>query len=250
MLADLQRAFHEAMLCSSDSTLAGLTTAPNGNVAARIDVYRNTVQGSLVEVVSAAFPVVRRIVGAAFFIDLARRFVIQAPPRLPQLSAYGAEFPAFIAANHGRHGLDYLADIARLEWARGESYFAADAAPLEPATIAAVPADALDDLVLKLHPATRLIRAATPIYHIWQVNQPSVTDVPVVDMNVAENVLVTRSGFRVSLRKVSAGDAAFIAAFAAGATLANALEHAGAEDTVFDLEPVLRDHLIGGTFQA
>ncbi|MHB1204343.1 MAG: HvfC/BufC family peptide modification chaperone [Rhodospirillaceae bacterium] len=250
MLADLQRAFQDAVLGADDGALGSLTETPRGGVAARIAIYRNTVQGSLAEVLAAAYPVVQRIVGQAFFAGLARRFVAAAPPRLPQLSAYGAGFPAFIAGDHSRHGLGYLADVARLEWARAESYFASDTAALEPAAIAAIAPDDLDGTVLLLHPATRLVRASTPIHRIWQVNQPAVADVPAVDMTIAENVLISRIGLRVSLRELGAGDAAFVAAIGAGATLGKALERAAAEDSAFDLEPALRDHLIGGTFRA
>jgi hypothetical protein len=250
MLGDLQRRFYDAVLGANDGPLDSLVTVPRGNVAARIAVYRNTVQRSLVEVLAAAFPVVRRIVGAGVFTDLAARFVTAAPPRAPHLSAYGAAFPAFIAGNLARHGLAYLADVARLEWARGESYFAADVAALTPAAIAAIAPDTLEGTVLKLHPATRLIRSAAPVHRIWQVNQAEITDVPAVDMAIAENVLISRAGFRVSLRLIGDGDAGFIAAIASGETLSEALDRASAEDPAFDLEPVLRDHLIGGTFQA
>ena len=249
-LADLQHAFHDAVLGADDGVLGSVTETPRGRVAARIAIYRNTVQNSLVEVLAAAFPVAHRIVGRAFFADLARRFVIDTPPRRPQLSAYGEAFPAFIAGDLGRHGLRYLADVARLEWARAESYFAADTAALEPAVIATIAPDALDGTVLLLHPATRLVRSGSPIHRIWQVNQPAVVDVPAVDMTVAENVLISRAGFHVSLRSISQGDAAFVAAIEAGAALGNAMEQACAEDPAFDLEPVLRDHLIGGTFRA
>jgi hypothetical protein len=54
----------------------------------------------------------------------------------------------------------------------------------------------------------------------------------------------------VALRALNAGDAAFISAIARGGTLAEALNEARAEEPAFDLEPALRDHLVGGTFQA
>jgi hypothetical protein len=250
MLGDLQRIFSDAVLGTDDSQLESLVTAPRGTAATRIAVYRNTVQRSLVEVVAAAFPVVRRIVGVGFFADLALRFVTTAPPRAPQLSAYGAEFPAFIAGDLARHGLVYLAGVAQVEWARGESYFAADAVGLAPAAVAAIAPDALEGTLLKLHPATRLIRSAAPIHRIWRVNQPEIADVPVIDMTIGENVLISRAGFRVSLRLIGAGDAGFIAAVADGTTLGEALARAYEEDAAFDLEAALRDHLIGGTFQA
>ena len=243
MIAGLQCAFRDAVLSGDDRALAPLVAAP-----ARIAIYRNTVQGSLVEVLAAAYPVTQRIVGPGFFAGLAHTFAVAHPPRLPQLSTYGADFPGFVDRSLARHGLPYLADVARLEWARGESYFAADAPALSPAALAATAPGALDGLKLTLHPATRLIRSAFPIHRIWRVNQPEVTEVPAVDMTAAEDVLLTRAEDRVSLRVIAPGDAAFIAAVVSGAGLGDAAARASAENHAFDLESALRDHLIGGSF--
>lgn len=243
-LSSLQRDFKNAVLGPAEGALAAHVPPA---LAARIAVYRNTVRGSLADVVAAAFPVTQRIVGAPFFAALAGRYAVDQPPRQPQLSSYGAGFPDFIARDP-RHGLAYLADVARLEWARGESYFAADAPALAPAAIAALAPEALEAAVLLLHPATRLVRSRFPILHIWKVNQPDVADVPAVDMAAAENVLVSRSAGRVNLRAVSAGDAAFIAAIQTGRTLGAAVAGGHDADAGFDLESALRDHLIGGTF--
>ncbi len=248
MLRTVQRAFQDAVLGAGDGALEDHVAAPG--LAARIAVYRNTVQSSLVEVLAAAFPVTQRIVGQAFFSALARHFAVNRPPRLPQLSAYGADFPAFLAEDAGRHGLPYLADTARLEWARGDSYFAADGPPLAPGVLAETPPEALDGLKLRLHPATRLVRSPFPIHRIWTVNQPEVDDVPAVDMTVAENVLLTRRDGRVALRTVSTGAAVFVAAIAKDAGLGEAATQALTEDAAFDLEAALRDHLIAGTFLA
>lgn len=250
MLEILQRAFHDAVLGADDGALAGRAATPRGGVAARISIYRNTVQSSLAGVLAAAFPVTQRIVGPAFFAALARRFVAGAPPRVPQLSAYGADFPAFVAGEHGRHGLDYLADVARVEWARAESYFAADEPGLDPSVIAAMAPDALDRTVLRLHPATRLVRSAFAVHRIWQVNQPDVADVPAVDLTRPENVLLSRANQRVSLRPLSSGDTAFIAATQDGMALGAAAAQAYDAEPDFNLEAALRDHLIGAAFRA
>lgn len=244
-LPALQRAFKEAVLGAEDGALAAYI-APG--LAARIAVYRNTVQGSLAEVIGAAFPVTRRIVGAAYFAMLAGRYAVARPPRLPQLSAYGADFPDFIAGDAAHHGLAYLPDVARLEWARGESYFAADGPALAPQAIAALAPGALDAAVLTPQPATRMIVSRFPVLRIWRVNQPEVADVPAVDMAVAETVLISRSAGRVSLRQLSPGDAAFVAAILEGCGLGAAAARGQDAEPSFDLETALRDHLIGGTF--
>jgi hypothetical protein len=248
MLRELQRDFRSAVLGSSDGALVSLVTAPRGSVAARIDVYRNTVQASLAETLAAAFPVVERIIGAAFFAQLAQRFIAAHPPRVAQLSAYGADFPAFIAEN-GDHGLAYLADVARLEWSCGESYFAADAAPLDPATLLGSGAD-IAAATLRLHPASKLVRSAFPLMTIWRVNQPDVIEVPAVDFTQAETVLTTRRGQRVTTRALTIGDGTFIESIAAGMNFGEAAATALANDGAFDLQAALAEHLRWGTFRA
>jgi hypothetical protein len=247
MLLDLQDRFRAAVLGTDDGPLAGLVSAP-GTLAARIGVHRNTVQTSLVETLRAAFPVVERIVGAAFFGQIARAHVMAAPPRLPQLFRYGHDFADFLTAADAVGVLPYLPDVARLEWARNESAFAADATALDPAALETLGDDALAGLRLVLHPATRIVPSRFPIVRIWQVNQPEVADVPVVDMSVAEAAIVSRRDGVVSLRRVSAGDAAFVAALESRQTLDEAVNAAFGQDAGFDVQACLFAHLSGGTF--
>jgi hypothetical protein len=242
-LAAVQSAFHAAVLSDDNGTLPSIV-----NTAERLAIYRNTVQGSLAQVLAAAYPVVRRIVGGDFFEDLCRRHIAASPPRRPHLSAYGADFPAFLASDPRLAELPYLPDTARLEWARGESYFAADAPALEPAALAEIAAEKLAETALILHPATRLIRSPFPVGRIWRVNQPDVAAVPAVDMNQPENVLISRPAMRVTLREIGPGDAAFIGAVAGGARLGDALARGHEEEPDFDFEAALRDHLISGSF--
>lgn len=247
MLRDLQNAIRNAVLSDENGALASAVSAPHGAVAARIDVYRNTVQASLIAVIAAAYPVVRRIVGADYFTMLARKFVISEPPRLPHLATYGGTFPAFLACRANEHRLSYLADVARLEWARTESYFAADSVTLDPSTLAAA-TEGVDKLRFDLHPAARLVRSAFPIMTIWTANQPENGDVPAIEMTVEETALISRPEMTVITRQISAGDGIFVEKIAAGATLSGAAEAALAHMPSFDLQAALELHLRHGTF--
>lgn len=243
-LRKIQEDFRDTVL-GHDDVVAPHLTAARGPVARRIAVYRNTVQTSLTDALVAAYPVVRRIVGGTFFAGLAWRYIAAHPPAAPQLSDYGAAMADFIAAVEPLRPLAYLPDVARLEWARGEAYFAADAETLAPQTLAAVLPVDLPDVRWTLHPATRLVTSDFPIHRIWQMNQPDVADVPEVDMTVAEAVLVGRAHNQLTTRKLSASDAAMLAAMAAGATLAEAV---GDAEPAFNLQEALQLHLQGGTF--
>lgn len=247
-LSEIQKRFRNAVLSTDNAALTSMVSA-SGAIAARIAVYRATVQGSLIEVLGAAFPVVRRVVGDGFFRSLAGRFAAAAPPAVPQLSVYGGNFADFIAREDVGRRLPYLADTARLEWARGESYFAADAAPLDPARLAALSPDVLAQTILRWHPATRLVTSAFPIHHIWEINQPEVDDIPQIDFAESQSVLVSRRGHQIMTRAIIAADAAFMAAVASGKNLGEAADAALKADAAFDLQSALQAHFINGVFQ-
>ena len=234
MLRDLQRTFRAAVTGQSDDALASHVRTPRGGLAARIDVYRTTVQESLADVLATAFPVTQRIVGAAFFRRLAGAFIAAHPPQVPQLSAYG----------------DAMADFISSFAPARDSYFAADAAHLDPATLQTLAPEDLGTLKFSLHPATRIVPSAFPILPIWEVNRPEVMDVPAVDMSLAQRVLVTRKNDVVPMREIGVGDMAFVTALAAGGGLGDAADAAMAADAGFDLQTALQDHFLGGTFAA
>jgi len=247
MWLEAQRAFQSTVVGTND-TIAPHVRAAYGPLANRIAVYRNTVQQSLIDVLATAFPAVQRIVGARFFAALARDFVRTRLPDVPQLSVYGVHFADFIASHEHIRDLPYLADVARLEWARGEAYFAADAPVFDPAVLATLEPEQLALLKLKLHPATRLIASRYPIHRIWAVNQPDVTEVPAIDMSIAENVLVSRPAYDVIIRFVPSADATFVQAFSQGRSLGEAAAEAMGPHPEFDLQSALQNHFIHGTF--
>ncbi len=225
-LHDVQRHLREAVLGTG-----ALGEDPG------LSVYRRTVQGSLVNALAATFPVTRRILGGRAFAEITRAFVLDHPPQRPQLSAYGEGFAVSLTG----HALPYLAYVARLEWARTESYFAVDAPALDFTALARLSAEEMADVRLMLHPATRVIESRYPIQRIWDVNQQE--NVPAVDMGVGECVLVRRKGHHVTSGVIAPEDAAFLHRIAEGQTLGNAAEG------VSDLQGALAAHFSGGTFR-
>jgi len=249
MLQEIQDSLREAVLNGDFSSIRPLVRSEHGNIDKCLNVYRNNFLSSLSDFLASTYPVVKRIVGANFFRDLARRFTQTMPPHLPQLSAYGADFSLFLSTFEYVQQLPYLPDVARLEWARAEAYFAADSVPLDPNSLTAVdPVDTIN-LCFVLHPATRLVTSQHAIYRIWEVNQTSVRNVPRIELNVQESVLVTRPRYEVSTRKIGSGDHAFVAALEKKLSLGQANEIARATDESFDLQFALAAHLNTGTFK-
>lgn len=244
-LVDLQRQFLRA-LNEDAGALDGVVV----DAARRMTVHRTTIEGGLFNTLANGFPALRRVVGGPVFASLVSEFIATAPPRHPLLSTYGRGFPAFVATHPIAASLPYLQDLARVEWARQDSYLAADAALLDPGSLNTGGPDSLSRLTLRLHPATRVITSPFPVHTIWRLNQPDVDDkdIPAVDMKVAEHVIVTRPRAEVVTRAISLADAALVRAVMSGATLGAAVEGAFALAPDFDVTQALAGHFANGTF--
>ena len=211
----------------------GLSDGRGGPAGKRFDVYRNNVAVSLTEALEAAFPVVQKLVGEAFFKAMAGVFLRAHPPASPLMMHYGAEFPGFLAGFEPARGLPYLPDVARLEQALRASYHAADATPVAPDALAAIAPERLETLRFGFAPALRLIQSDYPIVGIWRANSEASAPKPGTGPECA---LITRPGFDPRVNAVAPPAAPILAALLEGATLGAALEQAG---DGFDLAALL-----------
>jgi hypothetical protein len=215
---------HLEFLTEFDAALRG-GPVPPGLIARDMDevercfsVYRNNVSVSLTEALATRFPVVRRLVGEAFFAPLARLYAEEDRPRGPVLAEWGEGFAGFLAAFPPSVGYPYLPDVARIEFARGRAFHAPDAEPVDPAALAAADPDRVR---LVLNPSVQLLRLATAALAIWARSQPGGEGQP--PLTGPETALILRdASFDVPVRALRAGDSALVEAMLAGSTLADA----------------------------
>ena len=233
-LAELQADFAAALSDPERPAPADVRGRAKLPQSRRFNVYRNNMMVSLIEALEATFPVVQRLVGADFFKAAAKTYIRQAPPRSPVLLLYGESFGAFLDGFPPAAGVPYLGDVARLEWARVNSYHAADAEPLTIERLAAIPGDALAATRFTLHPSLRLIRSRFPVASLWAATGGGDPEVE-VDMKRGEDVAVLRPALTVDVRLLPAGGHAFMAQLAAGRSLGEAAEAAARTSGDFDL---------------
>ena len=169
-------------------------------VPGALAAYRDQALAGWRAALAAAYPVVARLVGPAFFDEAADRYAARHPSTSGDLHDFGHAFAAFLEAYAPASGLAWLGDVARLEWALHQAAFAADAAPFDFATLAALPPDRQGDVVLQWHPATRRISSPHPILSLWEANQHGRDGTP-DRMTGPDKVIVTRArdGMRVRL---------------------------------------------------
>ncbi len=244
-------------------TLAALRHGTHGAAAAallrsgfglaperRLQVYRNNHFESLTDALGAVYPVTRALVGEPFFRGVARRCVVQHPPREPNLHRFGRALPALLARLPTAHSLPYLADVARLEWAVHEVAHEADPKPFDPARLATLPPPQQPRLRLRLQPASRFVASAYPVLRIWQTNQPGAAAQAVALDEGGVRLLVARRDHEVEMRLLGAAEDRWLRALARGADLEAATLDALAVDPGFDLPGCLARHVALGSFAA
>jgi hypothetical protein len=235
----MNTAFAAALLDPALPCPAFLRAWNGADATRRFSVHRNNVVGSLVDALADTFPVVQALVGTEFFRAMAALFVRAQPPRSPLMHRYGGALAAFIDGFAPARALPYLADVARLEFARVQACHAADAQPLSVQRAGTVLASGADLAALRpvLHPALRWLRFAHPAVSLWAAHQGegALED---VDLAQAECALVLRPALDVLVVRCDAGTLAFVERAHAGGDLADCTA-AGAAHPGFFLSATL-----------
>ncbi|MCU0789807.1 MAG: DNA-binding domain-containing protein, partial [Nitratireductor sp.] len=223
-------------------------TGPDGEAAPkRYGVYRNNVVVSLMEALAGVFPSVRAIMGEENFNRVARNFVAFHPPRSPLMQHYGGEFPAFLEGFAPLRKYPWLADVARLERGFLDAYHAADAPCLRQETLAALPADAVQNLRFEPHPASFLMASPFAVVDLfgWRDGRPDAA----FDPGDPQCALVTRPLLVVEMRPIGRAQHDFLAMLIAGETLGEAAGAALEADPAFDISGTLALAFAAGAFR-
>ena len=144
----------------------------------------------------------------------------------------------FVAVFEPAQGLEYLPDIATLEWACHCAYFADDTDTLNLGKLAQVPPDQYADLIL--HTACHLMHSCYPIATIWHAHQSCANKDFHIDLNSGpSNTLVSRKEDVVLVSELSDADAAWLQCIQAGTPLGVATTITQENYPDFDLRSAL-----------
>lgn len=251
-LHELQRRFAAAVFDEDSRDFERYLCSAGLAGARRLQVYRNNTRLSLTGALKAVYPVVERLVGEGFFQYAAAQYLTRHPSRSGDLHAFGESFATFLEAFEPAAGLEYLPDVARLEWAYHQVFHAARHAPLDPLTLAAVPPERQGELRFELHPAARLVASSFPLLRIWQIYQEGYGSDSTVDL--AEGgirlLVFRRENLDIEFQPLPDGEFRLLCALAKGDDFATACEQSMAAQPDFDLPAGFRRHVLQGALVA
>jgi hypothetical protein len=213
-LRELQESFARAL---RDPTANCAVTPP-----ANLDVYRNNTRSVFRSALEQIFPVVLRRVGDDYFRQLAFHYRAAFPSRSGDLHWVGRDFPGFLATHLRDTDYLWLADLARLEWARCEVSVAREERGIGVDALAAFAPTELERLAFTLQSSLRLVASPYPIYSVWQANQ--FENAPPMDQSLgAEYGMVRTSDGVADVQALSPDLFAFLTALSSGAALGEAM---------------------------
>lgn len=213
---------------------------PHYSIDTAIEIYRNNYHGNLHDALAGAYPVINQLVGDDFFRFMARQFIAQYPACNANLHCFGAELADFLTTFAPAQKLVYLPDVAVLEWACHRAYFADDAVMPDISKLAQIPSEQYSDLIMRIHPACRVVRSPYPISAIWHAHQPGERGDFHIDLNSgASIVLVNRIADVVQVNELEVDYAAWLHEILAGHTLGAAADSTWEQFPEFDLQAAL-----------
>jgi hypothetical protein len=217
-LREMQGAFAAAL---RDPSVA-CAVLPTENLS----IYRNNSSVSFRVALEGSYPVVRRRVGDDYFRQLTAQYRERFPSRSGDLHWIGQDFPAFLL-DHLR-GTEYawLADLARLEWARSQASIARVEPPMPADVLGKFAPDQLEHLVFELQPSLQLVASDFPIFSVWLANQAENAS-PVDQSLGGECGMVRARPDLLEVRRLEPRLFSYLCALGAGAPLGAAVTTAG-----------------------
>lgn len=189
------------------------------NPREQLAIYRGSIQGGLTDILRSTFPVCHRLVGADYFTQLASIYIAKTRHWQPDITYYGVHFAAVVQTLLAVHQLDYLAEVAALEWAYHLAQNGAAIAQLDLTVLMEMSQEAQAQLSFGLDKASTLFYSTYPILRIWQVNQMNYQGEQQVDLNEgATRLLIHRRGPKLCMSSLTAETFKMLTYFSRGET--------------------------------
>lgn len=226
-LAETQARLHAAITGGGPDARKGLdgwlVGTPELPAAERVGIYAGMYRARLVDALRQTFPAVAGYLGAERFEGLAADYVDRNPSEHHDVAQLGRRLAGFLREHPAPERPD-LGDLAALEWARQEAFFAPEpgGAPAGASLLAGLPPEAMAAEGLALTPSLELLRLAHDPTPLWRALEGGAEAAPPPSGPAA--VAVWRVGHEVAHAALEANEADALEVALAGGSIADACE--------------------------
>lgn len=167
-LADLQRAFQDYLLESSDGFASAVRDTKKIDRVTLLGVYRDAYTLRLIEALTVDYPGLMAMAGPADFDYMARAYIAAHPSRHPSVRWFGKGLPDFLATTPPFNATLAPAEMALFEWSMGEAFDAPDAVPVTVEAMMAVPPEAWETLTFTVLPSLQRLTLSFDVPQAYQ----------------------------------------------------------------------------------
>jgi hypothetical protein len=227
-LRELQHAFAAALKDAdprASTDASGCALRPVTNLA----VYRNNAEWQFRNALSLSYPVLNRRVGDDYFRQLARLYRQKFPSRSGDLQWVGRHFATFLDEHLSGGDYAWLADLARLEWARELASLADPRPAVGAECLSRFAPEELDQLVFALQPSLQLLSSPYPVHSVWLANQQAIAS-PVDQSMGPEQFMVLSRDDHVEVARLLPPLFSYLCAIGEGQTLGEAMDSTGMDE--------------------
>jgi hypothetical protein len=196
----------------------------------RLSIYREAYGLRLVRAIRSDFESLVRLLGEALFSEMAHGYLRSCPPDSFTLADAGRRLPDWLASTGWGQRFPLAIDLARLEWAANESFYAPEA----PASFPFESRSPERWGRVVLDPSLRFVETSAPVLDFWSGGRETRAS------DAAEFLLVRRDvDGEAQAESVRKGEFLFMRSLATGTTLLVAAEESLAADPDLDLSAFL-----------
>lgn len=218
-----QTAFIEAIFHDDLAFLPQIKSRTGIDIKSRFSVYRNNIFSSLINALGMTFNVTHQLVGDEFFQAMARCYLQESPPTSRILAYYGETFPQFIANFPPAQSVPYLADVARLEYLRVQSFHAEDSEAIANEQLLALLQDNdVAEYQLQLAPSLLLFSSRYAAVSLWEAHQIE-RDLQQINLEQSEYAAILRENYEVGVLQIPQWLYCFLTMLKQGKTLYQAI---------------------------
>ena len=169
-LAETQALFHHLVTGDADGDAASIDAVFRGSdelpAADRLAIYRDMYTARLLAALRETFPHLARLLGERFG-ALGEEYLARHPSEHHDVGQVGRRLAAFLHEHPDPERPD-LRDLAELEWARNEAFFAPGSEAVGAEALAALPPELAGGARLRLSPSLRVLFLAHDAAGLWR----------------------------------------------------------------------------------
>lgn len=223
-LARIQADFQDYLLNGTRTVEAHVLGTARVPVATRLAIYGGAYGSRLIDALKANYPALAELLGEEDFDALGAAYVRTHDSPYFSIRNYGEALPEFLASRAEYAEVPLLAQLARWEWAITGVFDAADAEPIGPAALGAVPPEHWGRLTFRWHPSVRRVGLEWNAPQLWKALTAGAERPPLRVEPEPVEWLAWRQDLKTYFRSLSPDEAAALDAARQGRNFAELCE--------------------------